>query len=749
MYRFYLLTIIMIALFSACKNTYNAKQKDSDQTKSNISMDKTDKMQMIKAPIAKKEPKEIQQLGRTRIDNYAWLKDKNWQAVLKKPEILKQNIRKYLEAENAYTNALLEEPTQKLQKQLYKEMKSRIKEDDNSYPQPDGEYSYYVRYIKGGEYPVYVRKSWNKETRKTYGEETILLDVNKSAKGKDYYRVSATAHSPNHQYFAYAVDEQGSEYYQIRIVDLITGKETSDIIQNAKPEMVWSNDSKTLLWVWQDDHNRGLKVFAHKLGEPVEKDALLYEEKDPVFSLHIYKTKSNQYFMISTESHTTSEVYFLPMNQLEQKPKLIAKRTKNIEYDVIHHGDQFYIRTNIDHAEDFKVMTAPVSDPKKENWKDFIPYQAGRMILDVTVYKDFLIRYERENALPRIIIHFFKTGKQTEIDFSEEAYALYPQSSYEYDTPYLRFSYSSLTTPQQLYEYNVNTDKRSLLKTKEIPSGHIPSEYITKRLSAKAHDGESIPVTLLYKKTTALNGSAPLYLHGYGSYGVTITPNFRTTIFSLIDRGYIFAIAHIRGGQAKGYNWYKNGKLDKKTNTFKDFISVAEMLIQNNYTQKGRIIAVGHSAGGLLMGAVANMRPDLFGAIIAGVPFVDVINTISDAELPLTPTEWSEWGNPIKSKQGYDTIMEYSPYDNIQKQNYPAMFITGGLTDPRVTYWEPAKWTAKIRTHNQSSNPIYLKINMGAGHGGASGRFKYLEEIALEYAFILKQFESSKPSNNK
>jgi oligopeptidase B len=473
------------------------------------------------------------------------------------------------------------------------------------------------------------------------------------------------------------------------------------------------------------------------LGTPASADALVYEEKDPGFFTGVGKTLSDRFFVIETHDHETSEVYLIDTATPEAGPRLIAPRQKGVEYDVEHWEDQLIIRTNADDAEDFKIVTAPLSAPGKENWRDLIAHRPGCLVLGIIAFKAWLVRLERENGLPRIVVREMRSGAEHEIAFAEEAYALGFGQMLEYDTDILRFSYSSMTTPAEIYDYDMRQRTRVLRKRQEVPSGHEPANYVTRRIQAPADDGETVPVTLLYRKETQLDGSAPLWLYGYGSYGITIPASFNTNILSLVDRGFIYAIAHIRGGQDKGYRWYTEGKREKKQNTFHDFISAARHLIATGYTREAQIVAQGGSAGGMLVGAVANMAPELFKAIIAEVPFVDVLTTMLDDTLPLTPPEWTEWGNPLASKEAYDVIAAYSPYDHVTAKAYPNILAVGGLTDPRVTYWEPAKWVARLRDRKTDQNLLLLKTQMEAGHGGAPGRFDRLKEVALVYAFGL------------
>ena len=686
-------------------------------------------------PVARREPLRIEQVGRERVDAYAWLKDENWQEVMADPTVLRADIREYLEAENAYTKTLLENPTEALREELFTEMRSRIKEDDSSLPSVDGPYAYLTRFREGGEYPIFARKAAS-DIYDTEAADTILLDGDKMGEDKAYFSFGAVSHSPNHRYVAYSYDDQGSEYYDIKVRDTTTGEDLEDVIPRTAGSFVWGGDSKTLYWVERDDNGRPVAVHAHTLGEDGSRE--IYREADPGFFTSVSKSQSGEYIFIGAGDHTTSEWWVFPASSTAPEPLLIAERDPGVEYSLDHHGDQFIVLTNADGAVDFKIMTAPIAAPGRDNWAELVPHEAGTLILGTDVLAGHMIRRERQDGLPRIVVYDFESGEEHEIAFEEAAYDLGFSTGYEYDTTQIRFEYASPTTPDQTFDYDLVSREKTLRKTREVPSGHEASDYVVERIMAPAHDGESVPVTILRHKDTPVDGSAPLLLYGYGSYGITIPADFRTSRLSLVDRGFVYAIAHIRGSMTKGYQWYLDGKLEKKTNTFKDYVSAGRHLVAEGYGYEGGVVGHGGSAGGLLMGAAANMDPELFGGIIAAVPFVDVLNTMSDESLPLTPPEWPEWGNPITDPEAYDTILAYSPYDQVTDRPYPEMLITGGLSDPRVTYWEPAKWAAKLRHEAPEAGPYYLRINMEAGHGGASGRFEGLKETAIEYAFALR-----------
>lgn len=685
-------------------------------------------------PVTERIDHEITQVGRTRNDPYNWLKDDNWQEVMRDPSVLDAKIRTYLEAENAYTKAVLEDPTTKLREELFAEMRGRIKEDDSTVPEIDGPWAYYTRYRQGGEYPIIARRpaedAFNPEAA-----ETILLDGDAMGKGKDYFSFGGIDTSPDHKQVAYAVDTQGSEFYKIRIQDISSGDETAAEIDNAYGEFEWTADGQAIVWVHRDESARPDAVYQRNLASG--EDTLLYEEKDPGFFVGVSKSASEDVIFINASGHTTSEVHWFPANELNPKLRTIAPRQTDNEYSVVHWDGEFYIITNLDGAVDFKMMKAPMESTSRDAWEEVIPHRPGTLLLGMQPQRDYLARMERENGLPTIVVRARADGTEHQISFDEAAYDLGLDSGYDYNTPILRFDYASPTTPDQVIDYDLVSRSRTLRKEREVPSGHNADDYVAERVMAPSWDGAEVPVTLLRRKDTPIDGTAPVLLYGYGSYGITIPADFRTGRLSLVDRGFIYAIVHPRGSMAKGYQWYLDGKLEKKTNTFKDYVAAGHYLVDQGYTSKGKLVGHGGSAGGLLMGAAANMDPELFAGIIAAVPFVDVVNTMSDESLPLTPPEWPEWGNPLTSETDYDTIAAYSPYDNVTDQPYPAMLITGGLSDPRVTYWEPSKWAAKLRHEAPDAGPYFLRINMDAGHGGASGRFEGLKETATEYAFAL------------
>ncbi|TCD14084.1 S9 family peptidase [Oricola cellulosilytica] len=691
------------------------------------------------APRAEKRPVTDTRHGITRTDDYAWLRADNWQEVFKTPEVLDPAIRKHLEAENAYQEALMAD-TKALQKTLFEEMKGRIKEDDSTVPSPDGPWAYASSYRKGGQQPLFQRMPRGRAEAEEDEDErrTTLLDGDKEAEGKAYFRLSSADHSPDHHKLLWGYDDKGSEFFTLRVRDLDTLADYEDMILDSNGGGVWDAACKGFFYAKLDANHRPSKLYYHALGTPQEDDRLVYEEADAGFFMDAGGSRLHDFIFISVHDHETSEYRLIRADDPDGEPMLVEPRKTGHEYSLEEGGDVFFVLTNADGAKDFKIMTAPVDAPQKANWSELVAHQPGRLIISVQAYRNHIVWLERENGLPRIVVRDRSTGEEHGIAFDEEAYSLGLVGSYEYETEVIRFTYSSMTTPAQVFDYDMRTLQRVLRKTQEVPSGHDPEDYVTRRIMVPSHDGAEVPVSLLHRKDTKLDGSAPCLLYGYGSYGITIPASFNTNCLSLVDRGFVYAIAHIRGGKDKGFGWYEDGKRIRKTNTFEDFAAVARHLAKEKYTSADRIIAQGGSAGGMLMGAAANLAPDAFGGIIAEVAFVDVLNTMLDDTLPLTPPEWPEWGNPIASKEDYETIASYSPYDNVAALPYPPVLAVAGLTDPRVTYWEPAKWVAKLREHSTSNGPFLMKTNMDSGHGGASGRFSRLEEIAFNYAFALK-----------
>jgi oligopeptidase B len=569
------------------------------------------------------------------------------------------------------------------------------------------------------------------------GEAQIVLDGDALAAGQKYFKFGGSRHSPDHRLQAWSADTKGSEYFSIRVRDWADGKDLEDVVDETDGTAVWSKDGRSFFYVKLDDNHRPMQVWQHRLGTKQADDILVYEEQDSGWFTHLHESSSSRYCVIASGDHETSEQRLIDLTHPDVPPRLVAAREEGVQYSANDRGDKLYILTNADGAIDFKVVTAPLAAPERANWHDFIPYRAGIYVLDVELYVGHMVRLERANALPAIVIRDLKNGEEHAIAFDEAAYSLDTMGGYEFETTNLRFAYSSMTTPSEVYDYDMARRTRSLRKRQEIPSGHDPADYVTTRIMAKSHDGAEVPVSLVHRRDLLRDGRAPLLLYGYGSYGAAMPASFNANRLSLVDRGFVYAIAHIRGGSDKGWGWYLDGKREKKTNTFDDFASAGRALIDAKYTSAKRIVGHGGSAGGMLMGAVANRAGELFAGIVAEVPFVDVLNTMLDDTLPLTPPEWPEWGNPIESERDFRTILSYSPYDNVAAKEYPAILAMGGLTDPRVTYWEPAKWVARLRATMSGGGPVLLRTNMGAGHGGASGRFNRLDEVAIVYAFAL------------
>ena len=689
----------------------------------------------IPAPRAAREPVILETSGHQRRDDYAWLKDLHWQDVMRDPEQLDPRIREYLEAENQYTEAALSD-TLSLQATLVKEMRARIKEDDSSVPARDGAFEYYVRYRQGGQHPLVCRKSISSEA-----EEEILLDCDARSSAHNYFHLGDYGHSTDHSIFAWSEDIAGSEIHHIRFKDLATDQILSNEVARASGSFEWAGDNRTVFYTQLDDNHRPCRVYAHTLGDNAQADTLVYEESDAGFFVGVELSESRRFIVISTHDHVTGEVRLIEARAPYSSQQLVAVRETGVEYSVSHRGDELYILTNADDSEDFKIVRTPITSTHRDSWEDVIPHRPGTLIVAMQMFAHFLVRLERVDSLPRIVVRALDTGEEHVIAFDESAYSLALQGGYEFDTTWLRFSYSSMTTPEQVFDYDMATRERVLRKTQEVPSGHDARHYCTQRLFATAHDGERIPISLLRRADIPLDGTAPVLLYGYGAYGISIPASFSTARLSLVDRGFIYCIAHVRGGMERGYRWYREGKLEHKRNTFEDFASVAQYLIDQRITAQGNIAAQGASAGGMLMGVIANTHAELFKAVVAEVPFVDVLNTMCDADLPLTPPEWPEWGNPITDPQAYELIASYSPYDNVHHGEYPHMLVTAGLSDPRVTYWEPAKWVARLREMKSGDHLLLLKTHMSAGHAGAAGRLERLEETALTYAFLLKVFQ--------
>ncbi|HEY0461966.1 MAG TPA: S9 family peptidase [Pyrinomonadaceae bacterium] len=676
----------------------------------------------MKPPIAKKDPRVLKIHGYEITDNYAWLRDRNQE---KNPEIIK-----YLEENNAYTDSFMK-PRQAFVDTLYKEMLGRIKQTDQSVPYRLGEYWYFNKTEEGKQYPVYLR-SKSKDGK----DAEVLLEQNEMAKDFKYFAIGEFDVSDDGNFLAFSTDTTGYRQYTLQIKDLRTGKILSDKIERVT-STVWSTDGKYLFVVQEDPvSKRSDKFFRHAVGS--DKNDLLYEEKDVLFNLGIGRSRDKKMLILNSSAKTMRESRYLAADNPTGEWKVVSPRREGHEYATDFNNGEFYIVTNRD-AENFKVVRAPAGDPSEKNWTDFIPHNPAIKIDDINFFKDYAIVSEVENGLEYLRVMNLKTKRSAaRIATPEEVYTMGMSANPEYDTPVIRYNYSSMITPQSTYEYNFETRKSELLKQQEIPSGYDKSQYETKRLWAVARDGVKIPVSIVWKKGTKLDGSAPMLLYAYGSYGFSMTPNFSTARLSLLDRGMVYAIAHIRGGSELGEKWRQDGRMFKKLNTFQDFVDSAKWLVANKYTSSDRLVIQGGSAGGLLMGAVVNMAPETFKAAIAQVPFVDVMNTMLDASLPLTTEEWIEWGNP-NEKPAWDYMIQYSPYDNVKAQNYPNMLVEVSLNDSQVPYWEGAKFVAKLREMKTDNNVIMLKTNMGAGHGGSSGRYDRLKEIAFDYVYALTQ----------
>jgi oligopeptidase B len=680
-------------------------------------------------PVIERRPVPKSAHGVAWSDDYAWLRAENWQEVLRDPDALAPEIRSVLDAENAYAEAVLA-PTKDLQTALVAEMRGRIREDDSEPPLADGPWAYYSRFRPGGQHPILCRRP------RAGGDETTLLDGDALAEGKTFFALEAARHAPDHAKLAWAVDDLGSELLTIRVRDLASGADLSDLVVNASTDIVWIRDSSGFLYVEQDESHRPFRVMLHRLGTTQAEDVEIFAEPDPAWFIGVGRSLTGLTAMIDVHGHDGSETHVVDLARPTAPPVLIVPRRDGHFYDVIDHGDRFFIRTNAG-ARDFKIVEAPRDAPGEANWRDFAPYRDGCYLIDAIALSGHLALLVREDSRPRLIVIDLESGARHDVAFDEPTYALHLRTVYEFDSPVIRFAYSSMARPNEIYEYDCATRARALVKRQTIPSGFDPQLYVTRLLFAPAPDGETVPVSLLMRRDQTLDGSAPLLLYGYGSYGHAIEAGFSTTRFSLVDRGFVYAIAHVRGGTEKGWRWYEDGKLEKKPNTFSDFIAAARRLIAEGYTGAGRIVAQGGSAGGLLMGVVANDAPDLFAGIIADVPFVDALATMMDETLPLTPPEWREWGDPISDAAAFATIRSYSPYDNVRAGRYPPIFALGGLTDPRVGYWEPAKWVARLRATMTGGGPVLFATEMGAGHGGKPGRFDQLEEIARNVVFAL------------
>ena len=701
----------IIAAATIMTITFSASAQDSDNAELPAAQ--------VAPPMAQIEPVELTAHGHVRTDPYFWLRNRE------NPEVIA-----YLEAENAYTDAMTAH-TKALQDSLFEEIKGRIKQDDSTVPFKLDDFFYYRRYEEGKQYPIFARKQGSLDAA-----EEIILDANVLAEGKPFLSVREDV-SPQHDVLAYAADTVGRRIYSLHFRDLETGEDLPDVVPAVTGNVAWANDNETVFYAKQDPTTlRWHQIWRHELGTDPSEDLLVYEEPDETFNTFVFKTKSEDYIVIGSTQTLSAEYRFLDADDPTGDFTLIQPRERELEYSIGHLGDHFYIRTNADGADNFKLMRAPVSDPGRENWEEVLGHREDVFVSGFELFNDHLVISERKNGLTQLRIRSWDGADDHYLDFGEPAYLAYIDTNRELDTPVLRYGYTSMTTPNSVYSYNMATREKQLLKQDEVPGGFDPSEYVTERIYAPARDGVQVPISLVRHKNTPVNGTAPLLLYGYGSYGYSMDATFSPSRLSLLDRGFVYAIAHIRGGQELGRAWYEDGKLLKKKNTFTDFIDSAEHLAAQKYADPKRMYAMGGSAGGLLVGAVMNMRPDLFHGVVAHVPWVDVVTTMLDDSIPLTTSEYDEWGNPNDSTY-YDYMLSYSPYDNVEAKAYPNLLVTTGLHDSQVQFWEPAKWVAKLRTAKTDENVVLLKTNMGAGHGGASGRYERYREIALDFAFLL------------
>jgi oligopeptidase B len=692
-----------------------------------------------KAPSAAARPREIAHHGIVIRDDYAWLKAPNWREVLKDASALPSDIRAHLDAENAYADALLA-PLASLVEELKQELRERIEDEDATAPVPDGPFLYYRRWRGGAQHPCLVRRP------RGGGEEELLVDGEALAAGLSFFQLGPASHSSDHRLLAYAVDEAGSEFFTIRLRDLSTGRDLADRVPNARADavlnmhadpVVFAADGSSFLYARLDDNHRARSIWRHLIGTSTAQDRLVFEESAPGWFVSVHRERMGRHASIAVRDHETSEAFIVDLERPDAPPRLVAPREAGVRYEIEIGGNRVFIRTNRDGAEDFKIVEAPLEAPGPESWRDVVAHRPGVMVLRHAIFARHLAWLERENGLPRLVIRALADGTEHAVAFDEEAYALSLDAGEEFDTDILRFTLSTPARPAETYDYDMASRERILVKHQLIPSGHDPDAYVVRRLFAEAPDGETIPVTLLHRRDLALDGTAPCLLYGYGAYGSPVLANFLAHRLSLVDRGMVYALAHVRGGTEKGWRWYTSGKRAEKENSFSDYLCVARMLIDKRYTAAGRIVANGRSAGGMLMGVAANREPELFAGIVTEVPFVDVLVTMLDADLPLTPPEWPEWGNPLVSESDFRTILAYSPVENVRPLHYPAILAIAALADPRVTYWEPAKWVAKLRANSLSGKPVLLRTEMSGGHMGAPGRFDRLAEFALTHAFAL------------
>ncbi len=695
--------------------------------KSDIKMNKD-----VKTPEAEIQAKSLTIHNSTRIDNYFWMRLTDDQKTAKNKDAQTQKVEAYLNSENEYFDKVTAS-TNNFQKELFEEMKGRIKEDDTSVPYFRNDYFYITRFEKGNQYPIYSRKKDNLESI-----EEVLFNVNKEADGYEYFQLGGLNISPNNTLVAFATDTVSRRQYTIQIKNLETGNILTDKIENTTGGSVWSNDNKTLFYTKKDPLTlRSSSIYRHILGTDASEDVIVFEEKDETYSTYVYKTKSHKFIVIGSSSTLSSEFRIISADNPYGDWKIIQPREDNLEYSLAHYGDYFYIQTNKDDAINFKLMKTPVNKTTKENWVDVIPHRNETLLEDVSIFKNYLVIEERTQGLGKIRIKTWDGKEDYYLPFDEETYSAGVYANPEFDTDVIRYSYNSMTTPNSVIDFNMKNQTKEVKKEQEVLGGKFnKNNYKSERVWATARDGKKVAISLVYHKDTELNKDTPLLQYAYGSYGYTISDGFSTTRLSLLDRGFVYAVAHIRGGQYLGREWYNDGKMMNKKNSFFDFIDCSKYLIENNYTSAKHLYAMGGSAGGLLMGGVSNLNPELYNGIIAAVPFVDVISTMLDESIPLTTGEFDEWGNP-KEKEAYDYMLSYSPYDQVQTKDYPNMLVTTGYFDSQVQYWEPAKWVAKLRELKTDNNVLLLHTNMDVGHGGASGRFDSLKETAIDYTFLL------------
>ena len=688
----------------------------------------TKKTVEVEPPVAEKISKELVAHNDTRVDDYFWMRLSDEQKNAENPDEQTKNVLDYLNAENAYKDKMLEH-TVPFQESLFDEIVGRIKQDDESVPYKENGYFYYSRYEEGQEYPIYCRKKGNLDA-----EEEIILNVNILAEGYDYYQIAGMSISEDNKLLAYGVDTVSRRRYTIYFMSLETGKLLSDEIPNTTGRVTWANDNKTVLFSTKDEQTlRSDRINLYKLGDMAPQE--VYYEQDETFNTYVYKTKSKKFLVIASSQTLSSEYRILEANNPTGTFRVFQAREKDLEYDIDHYGSDFYVRTNMDGAKNFKLMKTPITKTTKDNWVDVIPHRDDVLFQSFEIFKNFFVISERIRGLTNLRVMNWKDVDYY-LDFGEETYSARFSINPEFNTDILRYGYSSLTTPYSTFDYNMVSKEKTLLKEEEVLGDFDKTNYESKRLYAMADDGVEVPISIVYKKGIILDGTNPALIYGYGSYGASMDASFRSDRLSLLDRGFIYAIAHIRGGMEMGRWWYEDGKLLKKMNTFTDFNTCAQYLVDKNYTDTDKLFALGGSAGGLLVGAIVNMRPDLYKGIVAAVPFVDVVSTMQDASIPLTTGEWDEWGNP-EIEEYYDYMLSYSPYDNVQEMNYPNILVTTGYWDSQVQYWEPAKWVAKLRDMKTDDNLLVFHVNMEAGHGGVSGRFRRYKETALEYAFML------------